>query len=156
MNLSIAGQMALTAGSLTGTTTNNNAAPGNIGEIISATAALDSVGSWTTNVAKNVTSITLTPGDWDVWGQISWAGTTTGTYLITCISVTSATLQGDESTPGYTAQPWLTQANSRLAQICGPYRASLASTTTLYLVGQQGFTVGTPAVGGTIRARRVR
>lgn len=162
MNLSITGQMAAlfpstTASSaITGTTTNDNAAAGRIGELISATAALDSVDSWTTNVAKNVTSITLTAGDWDVWGQIAWAGATTGTYMITCISTTSATLQGDETTQGYTAITFQTQANSRFAQVAGPYRASLSATTTLYLVGQQGFTVGTPAVGGSIRARRVR
>lgn len=139
-----------------GTATNDNALAGNIGEIITATAALDSVGSWTTDVAQNVTSISLTAGDWDVWGQIAWAGATTGTYTIACISTTSATLQGDETTQGYSAIAFQTQANSRFAQMTGPYRASLAATTTIYLVGQEGFTVGTPLVGGTLRARRVR
>lgn len=139
-----------------GTTTNNNAAAGAIGEIITGTAALDSVGSWTTNTAKNVTSISLTAGDWDVYGKIAWAGATTGTYTIASISATSATLGTDEVTQGYAAAPFLSQANSRFTQEAGPYRASLASTTTIYLVGQEGFTVGTPAVGGFLRARRVR
>ncbi len=148
---------AITAtGGIVGTTAGGNATAGNVGEVISGTAAIDSIGSWGTNTAKNVTSIALTAGDWDIWGQISWAGATTGTYLITCISTTTGTLQGDETTPGYTAQPFLSQANSRFAQKAGPYRASLAAPAIIYLVGQVGFTVGTPAVGGTSRARRVR
>lgn len=139
-----------------GTATNDSAVARCVGEIISASAAVDSVGSWTTNTPKNVTSISLTAGDWDVYGQIAWAGTTVGTYLIASISPTSGTLAGDEATQGYTAEPFLSQANSRFVEMVGPYRATLAGTTTIYLVGQQGFTVGTPAVGGAIRARRMR
>ena len=51
-----------------GVTDGSNAAPGQVGEVISqnVTAGL----ALTTNVALNVTSIPLTPGDWDVGGEV--------------------------------------------------------------------------------------
>lgn len=139
-----------------GTTTNDSAAAGRIGEIITGSAALDSVGSWSTNTPKNIVSIALTAGDWDVFGKAAYGGATGGTYLIASLSPTSATIGADAAAEGYTVSPFLTQANSYFTLTAGPYRASLAAPATIYLVGQLGFSVGTPLAGGFLRARRVR
>jgi hypothetical protein len=79
---------------LLGTTTNDDASAGQFGEVISSTILAASAVALTTGTAANVTSISLTAGDWDVRGDISWttAGTTNVTRLVASISQTSATL----------------------------------------------------------------
>lgn len=140
----------------TGTDTNDDADAGDIGEVIMASAAEDSVISWTTNTAQNICSISLTPGDWDVQGRISWGGATAGTYTAVAVSEVSANIGSDSTAEGRSIQPFLSQANSYLVMLTGLVRISLAVTTTIYLVGQIGFTGGTPTAGGTMRARRMR
>lgn len=67
------------AGQLLGTNTNDSAATGYVGEVISATASSTSWG--TTNVATDLTnaSITLTAGNWDLDGLVVFNCTSTGT-----------------------------------------------------------------------------
>ena len=83
---------------ITGTTTNDNAAAGKIGEYIESIVTATTTGA-THDVPANVTSISLTPGDWDVFGMAlaANAGATTWTLFRASISQTSATL-GAEST----------------------------------------------------------
>ena len=57
------------ANGLAGVTTNSNAAAGIVGEYISSSIASGSAVSLTTGVSANVTSISLTAGDWEVYGQ---------------------------------------------------------------------------------------
>jgi len=81
-----------------GTITNDLAAAGNVGEVVSSFVVIGSPVSLTTNVAANITSISLTAGDWDVQGNVNFAGTSaTITALTGGISVTSATLPIDGS-----------------------------------------------------------
>ncbi|MEF1435483.1 hypothetical protein QWU86_11715, partial [Neisseria gonorrhoeae] len=82
-----------TAG-IVGTTTNNNANAGSDGEFISSSVVVGSAVALTTNVTANVTSITLTAGDWDVAGTVSInpARSTTIAAVIAGISNTTATL----------------------------------------------------------------
>src|SRR5260221_11377663 len=56
--------------SFVGSTTNDSAVAGNIGEIVTATLATGSAVVLTTNTTANVTSISLTAGDWDVTGTV--------------------------------------------------------------------------------------
>src|SRR5690349_16625741 len=66
--------------SLAGTATNDDAAAGKIGEYIESEVLSGSAVSLTTNTAANITSISLTAGDWDVWGAAVYqlgSGTTT-------------------------------------------------------------------------------
>lgn len=147
------------AGQLPGTATNDNASAGNIGEVISASIAGGSAIALTTNVAANIASISLTAGDWDVYGWDNFSGnaTTSQTSLIASLSTTSATL--DPTTP------FASLSQSTAAQVVGgatnsfglgPLRLSLATTTTVYLVSRATFTVSTMSSFGAIRARRVR
>ncbi len=62
-----------------GTTTNDNAANGDVGEYVEASVTSGSGGiSLTTGNAKTVTSISLTAGDWDVTSLISFFGDNPG------------------------------------------------------------------------------
>src|SRR5262249_6297435 len=63
--------------SIVGTTTNDDAPEGNIGELLSSFIASGSAVSLTTGVAANITSILITPGDWDVTANAYFSATAT-------------------------------------------------------------------------------
>lgn len=156
---SIATSSGVTFGSVTfsstsgiiGTTTNNNAAAGSVGELISAVISSGAPVSFSTGVAKNLTSISLTAGDWDVFGNVT-------------MSSTSATALSMETWIGLLASPAIPDSSlysfgSNTLGVVGlnaPYfRASLSGTTTIYIsafVSAAGTLTGT----GGIYARRVR
>src|SRR5215469_13104445 len=81
-----------------GTATNDNAPAGFVGEVISSVVAAPGV-ALTTATPANVTSMVLTPGDWDVDGAIDFrfGATTSFTNLIGSISTVSATLGAQDS-----------------------------------------------------------
>jgi hypothetical protein len=142
----------------TGTTTNDSASTGYIGEYIASTVAAGITGL-TTATATNATSISLTAGDWDVSGSIAFnfAGTTTSSasQMIASISTTSATNQSPLG--GYAT--YLSAALTTGSGISLPVplqRITIATTTTVYLVGSLAFAVSTAGIGGSLRARRVR
>lgn len=141
-----------TAG-IVGTTTNNNANAGSVGEVIAATGTAISL---TSNTPANITSISLTPGDWDVYGSIIFiaAGSTVINAGYAGISPTSATLPNDPNTA--TINGLSLGVGARLSQTPLTQRWSIASTQTVYLVGQSQFTTSTLTATGTIWARRVR
>jgi hypothetical protein len=147
-----------TAG-IVGTTTNNNADAGAVGEYVEGQrSSASALGITPSLTVVDVTSISLTAGDWDVRG-IVWfnTGGIAITFLAAAISTTSATL------------PSLNAGGTGYAQLGIPFtsggpgssvsvilRLSLSTTTTVYLLGQAGFTSGAPNCFGTIAARRVR
>jgi hypothetical protein len=143
-------------GGVVGTTTNNSANTGSIGEYVSAQVTGSTTGL-TSGTAANATSISLTAGDWDVSGAIfANFGTGTATSLVVAsISLTSATNQ--TATSGYCTY---LQLPFTTAGGCGTtvptLRISISSTTTVYLVASIQFTGGTAGVGGFLRARRAR
>lgn len=141
-----------------GTTTNDNAAAGYVGEYIESIVLSGSAVSLTTAIAANVTSISLTGGDWDVSGTviISRNAATSMTQNAAWVSTTSATqptapaggiaLLINSATVGTTLQSFPV----------GTTRFSLSGTTTVYLGVLTVFTVNTSDAYGIIRARRVR
>jgi predicted nucleic acid-binding protein len=60
------------------TQTNDSAAAGKVGEFITSNIVVGSAVALTTGTAANVTSVSLTAGDWDVCGEVdlSTAATT--------------------------------------------------------------------------------
>lgn len=147
---------ATTGVSFIGTTTNDNAATGYVGEYVSSTVASGSAVSLTTATPANVTSISLTAGDWDVRGVLGFVlnAATTVAYLGGSSSSTSATL-GGLGTEAYFPGSGATLSTG--PQIALPVvRFSLSSTTTVYLVAQASFGVNTASAFGAINARRVR
>jgi hypothetical protein len=139
-----------------GTPTNDNAAAGDVGEYIVSTVAANTV-ALTTTVTANVTSISLTPGDWDISGQVNYtpAASTSITTLAQGNSVNTGALPGLDAFSQFSSDAFVPGANI-LALPFMPTRRSLASTTTVFLVANATFTVASLTAGGTIRARRVR
>lgn len=154
-----ANQSALTQnkGQLPGTATNDNASTGNVGEYIESAIASPGV-SLTTTSAANVTSISLTAGDWDIVlnGSFLTGVATSITQTLISISSTSATVDaspGKFSALNFTPTVFGAVNQSSVLQ---SFRVSLTSTTTIYFVARSTFTVSTVSVWGLISARRRR
>jgi len=149
----------ITTPNIVGTSTNNNASAGSVGELIEATLAIGSATSLTNGTPKTITSISLTAGDWDVFGSVGFTGTGTGIGNLTgCVSATDNTL---ETAPNGGAFYSMLAAFANLSGgndviPVGQRRVSIASTTTYYLVALCGFGGGTVSGFGYIGARRVR
>lgn len=140
-----------------GTITNDSASAGNIGEIIESTVltagAVNMTGS-----PVDITSISLTAGDWDVWGSVVTkpaGGTTTANYW-GWVSTTSASAPTLPNAGASAYSDAALAANGIVAFPIGVRRLSLASTTTVFLTAQVGFGVSTMGAYGYIGARRVR
>lgn len=148
-----------TTGQIPGTTTNGNATAGNIGEYISSTILSGAPVALTTATPANVTSISLTGGDWDVWGTVGYIANaaTTATIFKGGINNVSATLP---IAPGSGAEFELGLAVGAGATMpviaVGSMRVTLSVTTTIYLVAQSTFAVNTMSAYGFIGARRRR
>jgi hypothetical protein len=139
---------------IVGTTTNDSANAGSIGEYQEATSGSTSI---TSNTSTNIVSLSLTAGDWDVTGAVQYianAGTTISTGAAG-VSTTSATLP---AIPRYTflAGVAVTNAIGSTTVPAIPTRISLSTTTTVFLVGFTSFAGGTANTTGFISARRRR
>lgn len=138
------------------TQTNDNALPGNIGEFFQSLVASISAVALTSGTVANVTSISLTAGDWDVEGMVSlkYIGATQTNDGQGGISTTSATITND----GSQAMSGIRLTTTSCVDSITPLkkRISLAATTTVYLVAQATFSAGSASAFGGICARRVR
>ena len=144
---------------LHGTNTNDDASAGYVGEYISSSISSGSAVSLTTATPANITSISLTAGDWDVMGLVCFTGNaaTTVSAKNGWISSTSATVP----TPPNSGSFWSDQlplgaGNTVWRMSVGNIRFSLSGTTTVYLSCQATFAVNTYSAFGFIGARRVR
>lgn len=138
-----------------GTIAADSAQAGSIGEVITATGTAVSM---TTGTVANVTSISLTAGDWDVTGSVVWqcAGSTTMSAWNAGISTTSATLP---TTPGPNTTSgggFVTTAGSFQCLPVPSQRINISTTTTVFLTANAAFSVSTLTTSGTITARRRR
>lgn len=148
---------ALVAGQIVGTATNDNAAAGNVGEFISATVLAGSGVALVTGTPVNVTSISLTPGDWDVRGNVGFTLTSGASNIQAWVSATSATVPVAPGAGGYTVLAGSGSAYATGSLLgAGLVRFSLAATTSIYLSAWAALTAGTATVFGFIGARRVR
>jgi hypothetical protein len=136
-----------------GASTNSTAASGYVGEVISSTVLQASAVTLTSTVNSDVTSISLTAGDWDVYGNVTMFPTSGGMdYGIAWISTTSATAP-DSALYSGPIQATAVYTEIGVTTPCVPLQ--LASTTTVYLSCQSQFGVTAKACG-RIFARRVR
>lgn len=156
----------LTTPNIVGTSTNDNAAGGSVGELVSSSVLAGSAVALTSNVGANVTSISLTAGDWDVSGMIAMnpAGTTTQSFIGGSITTTSGLFvatragagTGDIRADSFQSSVSTSAGLAGQDVVFPPTRYSFASTTTVYLVALSTFAVSTNAAYGYIRARRIR
>lgn len=157
------GVVAATPGQVVGTNTNDDATAGNVGEYVSSEITSGFAVTLTNGTSANVTSISLTAGDWDVTitGYFNPDGGTTTTVGVMSISTVSATLSAAPiSRIGLIAMPSAgylgAGSGGNLTVIAGPTRVSLASTTTVYFVALGSFSGGALRAYGHLRARRMR
>lgn len=143
---------------IVGTTTNDNAAAGSVGEFVSSEVLIGSAVNLTTATAADITSISLTAGDWDVRGNVVFnpAGTTTSNSHIAWISTTSATLPTLPNKGALTESLVAYSAGNAPALETGTIRISVAGTTTVFLSARMVFLVSTANAYGFISARRIR
>jgi len=145
----------LIPGQIPGTTTNDNAAAGNIGEYVTASASSVALTSSGTNV--NVCSINITPGDWDVSALGYLVGGPLTVQVVQAgLSTTSATfLTAVGSWNAFVSSAFTSYYN--VACPIPPYRFSVTVNTTIYLVMQVTWNAGVSGtLSGRIQARRMR
>lgn len=146
-------------GTQKGVTDASNAASGQVGELIISTISQGSAVSLSNGVPANITSISLTAGDWDVIGNVVIipASTTIVTALYGGISLTSASLPATSDRGQLFLSAGTTGDGANTLGVIAPLsRVSITTTTTIYLVAFSDFTVSTNSGFGYIRARRIR
>lgn len=142
------GSLAAYGGQLPGTSTNDNAATGNVGEYLTGT--FSSTVNLVASTITNLMSVSNVPaGDWDAWAYALWQPAST----LSCemeITTTSASLTGIPLNGYRTSNPpagnFCYEINHR--------RLSLSATTTVYLVARCGGAC--PVLNGFVALRRRR
>jgi hypothetical protein len=127
----------------TGVRDGSDAAAGQVGEFMTASSGAVTL---TNNSVANVVPLTLTPGDWDVSGLVSFsAGAGTHTSFGTGLDTVGILYQG-------------TYPSGAMTQGMGtpPKRYNVTANTVVNLVAIATFTSGTMSVQGVVRARRMR
>jgi hypothetical protein len=145
-------------GQVPGTATNDNAASGFVGEFISSSIVSGSAVTLTTATPANITSVSLTAGDWEcsAGATRTFGATTSVTILKTSLSTTTA---ADGSLATGTMVQRSTPAQvpvTDYTHVIGPVRVSLNATTSMFLVADDTFTVSTDKGYGFLRCRRAR
>jgi len=142
-----------TTAGIVGTTGADNANTGSIGEYVTATQS--SGVSLSNGTYANITSISLTAGDWDVSG----VGIITGSATVVQNGLVGiSTTSGSSGPLGYYSQvqPGGPAPDITIGVPTPVVRINVSTTTTVYLGALAGFTSGTVSATGVIRARRVR
>lgn len=157
IGLGVALAPSTTAG-IVGTTLADNANAGSVGEVISSSIPVGSAVALTSGTPANITSISLTAGDWQCWGNVvtNPAGTTTQTALTGAISTTSAAFLAAPNGGGSVSLPYSAPAGQGIEVPVGQVRLNVSTTTTAYLVISSTFATSTNAGYGFIGCRRVR
>src|SRR6185503_4167226 len=137
-----------------GTNTNDSAPTGYKGEVMSNSAS----GNLTSATSANRGQITLTAGDWLLFGGgiFSGSGATITTDVKLALNNVSATIPSSTALQFFQFRNGAGITDFLYAPMVGPWRVSLASSETWYLVAQATFTTSTFGCGGTIFAIRMR
>ena len=126
---------------------------GNVGEMITSTILVANTVSLTTATPANLTSISLSAGDWTVDGSVTFVlGSATCTVLAGGTSLTTATLDLDQFT--MKDAPLTTTASQTRSRAIPTRHLQLATTTTVYLPVSATFSAGTVTSHGSLTARR--
>jgi len=138
-----------------GTSTNDNAIAGFIGEVQTATGTSIAMSN---NVLNNITSLSVPAGDWIISATCATgpAGSTTTSYSNFGLSTTSATFDVVSGVFSLASTGPSSLAGGPTGVPVAPRRFSFATTTTVFLVGVVGFAVSTMAAHGRITAQRIR
>jgi hypothetical protein len=146
-----------------GTSTNDSAASGNVGEYVEATLPWNSSFGLTNQVWINVLSINLSAGDWDVSGGVLLSAAATTKVYQSSVSLSPNSGNPDTSNPAryagrsFGAGVTLGMYGNYDSLTVGQARFSLAAATTVYLVTYIQFDTSTCSLyAAHLNARRVR
>jgi len=132
---------------ITGTTLADNANVGAVGEYVTDASSV----ALTSTLPANIAQLTLTAGDWDVWGNGIASGATAYTETDISISLVSG-LQGVQGTFNK-----YSYTSSGANVVSTPtVRVNVSASTPVYLVFALTFATGSYTGVGNIFARRVR
>jgi len=159
-NTTVGGTLAVTGvATSAGVVDGSAAAAGTLGEFVGSKIAIGAAVGLTTATPANVTSISLTAGDWDVRGLVNYtaaaATVAAGSLWVAGINTTTATIPVDGTEAQIGAFAITTTAfktGSGLVEV----HINVTTMTTIYLVAEATFSAGTVAAYGSIAARRVR
>jgi hypothetical protein len=138
-----------------GVQTNSSPKAGEIGEYVESIQTVLQTTAATTQW-KDITSITLTPGDWDI-GASWWIEPSGAT--ISSLNVGIGTASGNDATGmvnGHTGHSLRPSDSHDISFSQSPYRVSISVSTTYYLKFRGAYTVSDIDGKGGIWARRVR
>jgi hypothetical protein len=143
-----------------GTTGADNANAGSVGEFQSATLSSGSAITLTSGVTSNVVTLTLTAGDWDVWGELAWqAGSATTSGVMSGGTTTTSLGTPTAASGGYDYYQFSSgtfPSSGKMIVPVGINRINVNSSTIVYLVTSVNFSGGVMQSWGSIFARRVR
>lgn len=128
------------------------------GNYIESVAADGSVTGWASNVAKNITSLVIPAGTWQVFADGEFeGGPITGADSLFQITTTSAAFQAVNglSQNAYETSQVPPAGGVNLRAGLSPLRVVSVAGVTVFLVGRITFSAGTPTAGGALRAWQV-
>lgn len=139
-----------------GTATNNSASAGFVGEYISSSVTTPTNIGTSTQWA-DMTSISLTAGDWDVTGVVDFFqnGSTVVTAAIGISSTSGNSSSGLVAGDNLLDFPGPTATNPRGTSIPN-FRVLLSATTTYYFKVNMTYSIATPQIQCRFSARRMR
>lgn len=131
---------------------------GNVGQVIESRVI--NVAMPAINTIASITSITLTPGRWDVMGHLSSGISTDGQYwadLFAWVGTTTASMPNRGTVSVCTLYKHQAGVNSTQTLSITPLRYDVSVNTTVYLLTQWGTSSASALLGGSgcIRAVRV-
>jgi hypothetical protein len=147
---------------LTGVIDGSAAAAGSVGEYLSSIKTVSGGVAIVSNTTTQITSLTLTAGDWDLWGEVVFDNPVGGsfTYGEAAIWTTTAAFPTTSQFPADAAdfaQTELPTANNNgITLQLGPVRVSITASTTYFLNAASVYAATSQKVGGALRARRRR
>lgn len=143
---------------ITGTTTNDSAIAGRIGEAKRANQTT-STSFDASGVYKDLVSISISSGDWSVSGVMLF-DTASGISPFNSAEMVISNYSGNATTDHIIADNWLTTPGSTTSMnvpVSIPdWQFSTARSTTVYLKGSANYGGTAPRMRGRISARRMR
>ena len=165
LSSTVAANTAAIAGptAVTGFTNGSNAAAGKIGEYLSSIVTVAAGVSIADSVTTQIKSLVLTPGDWDLWGEVVIASPVGGSLVLNYTEVSLwTTSAAPPSTTQYPAdgvsyaEAVLSGGGDGMTISLSPMRINITTNTTYFLNAYVEYDATSLKVGGAIRARRVR
>ena len=156
--LSTLSTVTITSAAIMGTTTNDNACVGCVGEYISSTTLGTNLPNGNAN--NTIVSIVLSSGDWDVTGvaEIDNNGSTGVTAVQLVLSNFSGNTNTDQVIGDNAVRNFAPTSVTTVGLVVPSWRRSISTTTTIYLKGAPlgGLSGGPPQANARLSARRTR